>query len=117
MAALDPPRYLLAREGQRHISRSTIVFLRARYDRKHRSLLLNLKWRIETMTDLIQLTDAEIAGVSGGILNQSISISASQTNNATVKQTATATNNGAVTASISANGGATGVGDGGRRRP
>ena len=30
------------------------------------------------MTDLIQLTDAEIAGVSGGILNQSISISATQ---------------------------------------
>ena len=36
------------------------------------------------MTDLIQLTDAEIAGVSGGILNQSIYISATQTNSATV---------------------------------
>ncbi len=32
------------------------------------------------MNDLIQLTDAEIAGVSGGILNQSISINATQTN-------------------------------------
>ena len=53
------------------------------------------------MTDLIQLTDAEIAGVSGGILNQSISISASQSNCASVSQTATATNNGAVSATLS----------------
>jgi hypothetical protein len=51
------------------------------------------------MTDLIQLTDAEIAGVSGGILNQSISIDASQSNSASVSQTATATNTGPVTAS------------------
>jgi hypothetical protein len=51
------------------------------------------------MTDLIQLTDAEIAGVSGGILNQSISISADQSNSASVSQSATATNTGAVTAS------------------
>ena len=58
------------------------------------------------MTDLIQLTDAEIAGVSGGILNQSIYISATQTNNATVNQTANSTNNGSVSASLSANGGA-----------
>ena len=53
------------------------------------------------MTDLIQLTDAEIAGVSGGILNQSISISASQSNSASVSQTASATNTGAVTATAS----------------
>jgi len=65
------------------------------------------------MTDLIQLTDAEIAGVSGGILNQSIYISATQSNTATVTQTSTATNTGAVTASISAPGGSTTVGNGG----
>ena len=51
------------------------------------------------MTDLIQLTDAEIAGVSGGILNQSISIAASQSNYASVSQSASATNSGDVTAS------------------
>jgi len=51
------------------------------------------------MTDLIQLTDAEIAGVSGGILNQSISISASQSNSADVSQSASATNSGNVSAS------------------
>jgi len=50
------------------------------------------------MTDLIQLTDAEIAGVSGGILNQSISIDASQSNTASVSQTASATNTGNVSA-------------------
>jgi hypothetical protein len=61
------------------------------------------------MTDLIQLTDAEIAGVSGGILNQSISVDATQTNNATVNQTANSTNNGSVSASLSSNGGAGGL--------
>ena len=66
------------------------------------------------MNDLIQLTDAEIAGVSGGILNQSISISATQSNGATVTQTANSTNNGSVSASLSSNGGAGGLGgDGG----
>jgi hypothetical protein len=40
------------------------------------------------MNDLIQLTDAEIAGVSGGILNQSNTITT--TNSATVTQTSTA---------------------------
>ena len=57
------------------------------------------------MTDLIQLTDAEIAGVSGGILNQSIYISATQTNNATVNQTANSTTNGNTSATLSADGG------------
>ena len=65
------------------------------------------------MNDLIQLTDAEIAGVSGGILNQSISISATQTNGATVTQTANSTNNGSVSASLSSNGGAGGLTCGG----
>jgi hypothetical protein len=65
------------------------------------------------MTDLIQLNDAEIAGVSGGILNQSISISATQDNSASVSQTSTATNNGAVSASLSANGGSSVTGAGG----
>jgi hypothetical protein len=48
------------------------------------------------MTDLIQLTDAEIAGVSGG--SQSISIDASQSNSATVYQSASAANSGNVSA-------------------
>jgi hypothetical protein len=48
------------------------------------------------MTDLIQLTDAEIAGVSGG--SQSISISADQSNSADVYQSATAANSGNVSA-------------------
>ncbi len=61
------------------------------------------------MNDLIQLTDAEIAGVSGGILNQSISISATQSNGATVTQTANSTNNGSVSAALSSNGGAGGA--------
>ena len=67
------------------------------------------------MNDLIQLTDAEIAGVSGGILNQDISISATQSNGATVTQTANSTNNGSVSASLSSNGGGGGLtgGDGG----
>jgi hypothetical protein len=63
----------------------------------------------QTMNDLIQLTDAEIAGVSGGILNQDISISASQSNSASVTQNSTASNTGAVTASLSSNGGSGGV--------
>jgi hypothetical protein len=58
------------------------------------------------MTDLIQLTDAEIAGVSGGILNQSISIDASQSNSASVSQSATASNSGNVTASAAGYGSA-----------
>jgi hypothetical protein len=51
------------------------------------------------MTDLIQLTDVEIAAVAGGAISQSISISASQTNSSSVSQSASATNSGAVTAS------------------
>jgi hypothetical protein len=50
------------------------------------------------MTDLIQLSDAEIAAVAGGAIDQSISISATQTNSSSVSQSATATNYGAVTA-------------------
>jgi len=50
------------------------------------------------MTDLIQLSDAEIAAVAGGAISQSISISASQSNSSSVTQSATATNSGAVTA-------------------
>jgi hypothetical protein len=103
VAALNPPGYLLAGEGQRHIPRWSIVFLRACYDRKHRSLLPNLKWRIETMNDLIQLTDAEIAGVSGGLFNQN--------NIAVIRQFALAVNTGAVS-SGNANGGAGGAGGG-----
>jgi hypothetical protein len=52
----------------------------------------------KTMSDLIQLTEAEISGVSGG--NQSISITAYQTNNSSVTQTSYATNYGAVSASV-----------------
>jgi hypothetical protein len=44
------------------------------------------------MTDLIQLSDAEIAAVAGGAIDQSISISATQTNSSYVSQSATATN-------------------------
>jgi hypothetical protein len=62
------------------------------------------------MNDLIQLTDAEIAGVSGGILNQDISISATQSNSASVSQNSTATNSGSVSAAISANGGTASTG-------
>jgi hypothetical protein len=50
------------------------------------------------MTDLIQLTDTEIAAVAGGAIGQGITIQASQSNSSTVNQTATATKSGAVTA-------------------
>jgi hypothetical protein len=50
------------------------------------------------MSDLIQLTEAEIAGVSGGNPTQTISITATQTNSASVWQSASASNSGAVTA-------------------
>jgi hypothetical protein len=53
------------------------------------------------MTDLIQLSDTEIAAVAGGAIDQSIYISASQSNTSSVTQTATATNYGAVTATAS----------------
>jgi len=53
------------------------------------------------MTDLIQLSDTEIAAVAGGVITQSISISASQSNSSSVTQSATATNSGAVTATAS----------------
>jgi len=55
------------------------------------------------MSDLVQLTEAEIAAVSGGF--QSISISATQTNSSSVSQSATATNSGAVSATANGSGG------------
>jgi hypothetical protein len=57
----------------------------------------------KTMSDLIQLTDAEIAGVSGGTY-QSIYIDASQSNSSSVSQTSTASNTGAVSATANGNG-------------
>jgi hypothetical protein len=53
------------------------------------------------MSDLIQLTDVEIAAVAGGAISQSIYIDADQSNRSTVTQTATATNYGAVSARAS----------------
>jgi len=57
------------------------------------------------MTELIQLTDAEIDAVAGGNgITQYISIRATQTNTSSVAQTATATNSGRVTASATGTG-------------
>ena len=56
------------------------------------------------MTDLIQLTDVEIAAVAGGAIWQSIDIDASQSNTSTVTQTATASNTGRVTATATGTG-------------
>jgi len=53
------------------------------------------------MTDLVLLTDAEIAAVSGGAISQSLSITATQSNSSGVTQSASATNSGAVSASAS----------------
>jgi hypothetical protein len=56
------------------------------------------------MTELIQLSEAEITEVAGGAdprTSQSISISATQSNTSTITQSATATNSGAVTATAS----------------
>jgi hypothetical protein len=53
------------------------------------------------MTDLIQLSDTEIAAVAGGAIDQSIYISASQSNTSSVTQSATATNYGNVSATAS----------------
>ena len=50
------------------------------------------------MNELIQLTEAEIAAVGGGAIDQSISIYASQSNSSSVKQSATAVNSGPVSA-------------------
>ena len=50
------------------------------------------------MTNLIQMTEAEIAAVGGGVY-QNIYISASQSNTSSVSQSATASNTGAVSAS------------------
>jgi phage tail sheath gpL-like len=50
------------------------------------------------MSDLIQLSDLEIAAVAGGAQTNDIS----QSNSSTVTQTATATNSGAVTATVGA---------------
>jgi hypothetical protein len=52
------------------------------------------------MTDLIQMSDVEIAAVAGGFA----SVSATQTNNSTVNQTASATNSGTVSATNSGGG-------------
>ena len=49
------------------------------------------------MDDLIQLTEAEIAAVAGGLV-QTISISARQSNTSSVTQAASATNSGRITA-------------------
>jgi hypothetical protein len=51
------------------------------------------------MSDLIQLTEAEISGVSGGVY-QNISVWASQSNSSSVSQSSSATNSGAVSASV-----------------
>jgi len=59
------------------------------------------KVRNEAMTDLIQLSDVEIAAVAGGVITQSVSISASQSNTSSVTQSATATNRGNVSATAS----------------
>jgi len=53
------------------------------------------------MTDLIQLSEAEIAAVAGGAIDQSISITATQSNSSSVSQSASATNSGAVSATAS----------------
>jgi hypothetical protein len=52
------------------------------------------------MTELLQLTDAEITEVAGGV-RQSIDIYARQSNTSSVSQSASATNRGAVTATAS----------------
>jgi hypothetical protein len=54
------------------------------------------------MTDLIQLSDAEIAAVAGGAVDQAINISASQSNSSTLTQTATASGRGASATAIGA---------------
>jgi hypothetical protein len=54
------------------------------------------------MADLIQLTNAEIDLVAGGVY-QNIYISASQSNSSSVSQSATATNSGAVSATANGN--------------
>jgi hypothetical protein len=59
------------------------------------------------MTELIQLSDAEITEVAGGVdsgTSQSIYISASQSNSSYISQSATATNSGAVSASATGTG-------------
>jgi hypothetical protein len=56
------------------------------------------------MTDLIQLTDTEIAAVAGGAIGQGINITASQSNTSSVTQSATAVNTGAVSATASGTG-------------
>jgi hypothetical protein len=62
------------------------------------------------MTDLIQLSDAEIAAVAGGAIDQSISVSATQTNSSSIDQSASASNSGAVTATASYGGTAVAIG-------
>jgi hypothetical protein len=59
------------------------------------------------MTDLLQLTDVEIAAVAGGAISQSASVSAHQSNSSSVSQTAAATNSGAVSATNGAGNGNT----------
>jgi hypothetical protein len=55
------------------------------------------------MTDLIQLSDLEITAVAGGAQTNDIS----QSNSSSVTQSATATNSGAVTATVGAGSGNT----------
>jgi hypothetical protein len=62
------------------------------------------------MNDLIQLSDAEIAAVAGGDIDQSIYISASQSNSSSVSQSASSTNSGNVSATAGAYGTATAIG-------
>ena len=59
------------------------------------------------MTDLIQLSDAEIAAVAGGDVDQSISIHASQSNRSSVDQDAHSSNSGNVSATTGAGAGGT----------
>jgi 3-hydroxy-3-methylglutaryl CoA synthase len=71
---------------------------------------ISFRRRYEALTTLIQLSDAEIAAVAGGAIDQSISITASQSNSSDVSQSATASNSGRVTATAGAGGTAAAVG-------
>jgi len=61
------------------------------------------------MTELVELTDAEIEAVAGGT-KQIINIYATQSNSSTVTQTASATNSGSVSATAGAGGTAAAAG-------
>jgi len=53
------------------------------------------------MTELVPLTDADVAAVCGGAVTQTITIRATERNTSTVTQSATATNSGRITATAS----------------